>query len=427
MHAGMGDGMWDALWTGIEAATMDLATKDLATTTGAGGGGTSAGLVGRAALAVHEGRIAWLGPESRLPGPPATLARVVHAGGGRLATPGLVDCHTHLLFGGDRAAEFARRAEGMSYAAISAAGGGIRSTMAATRALDEAQLVAAALPRARALMAEGVTTVEVKSGYALDVEGELRLLRAARTLGRELDLEVVPTLLALHALPPEFANDRAGWVRRVVRELVPAAAAERLATSVDVFCEGIAFSVDECAEVLEAARAHGLATRVHADQLTAMGAAGLAARLGALSADHVEYTTDADIAAMAAAGTVAVLLPASYVVTGETRKPPVAALRAAGVPMAVASDCNPGTAPCTSPGVVMALARAHFGLMALEALAGMTVHAARALGLAASHGRLAVGMRGDFCLWDLPSVDHFGYWLSPVHPASVVRGGRVRA
>ncbi len=401
--------MWDALWTGIEAATMDLATMD------------------NAALAVHDGRIAWLGPESRLPGPPASLARAVHAGGGRLATPGLIDCHTHLLFGGDRAAEFARRAEGMSYAAITAAGGGIRSTVAATRSLDEAQLVAAALPRARALMAEGVTTVEVKSGYALDVEGELRLLRAARALGRELDVEVVPTLLALHALPPEHAGDRAGWVRRVVHELVPAAAAGRLAISVDVFCEGIAFSVDECAQVLEAARAYGLATRVHADQLTAMGAAGLAARLGALSADHVEYTTDADIAAMAAAGTVAVLLPASYVVTGETRRPPVAAMRAAGVPMAVATDCNPGTAPCTSPGVVMALARAHFGLTALEVLAGMTVHAARALGLAATHGRLAVGMRADFCLWDLPSVDHFGYWLSPVHPAVVVRAGRVRA
>jgi len=194
-----------------------------------------------------------------------------------------------------------------------------------------------------------------------------------------------------------------------------------------VYCERIAFSIAECAQVLEAARAHGLATRVHADQLTAMGAAGLAARCGALSADHLEYASDADVAAMAAAGTVAVLLPAPFVVTGETRKPPVAALRAAGVAMAVATDCNPGTSPCTSPGVALALARAHFGLTAHEALAGMTVHAARALGLGASHGRLAVGQRADFCLWDLPSVDHFGYWLSPVRPAVVVRGGRVRA
>jgi len=417
MHAGMGVGMWDALWTGIEAATM----------ADAGGRPSSAGLVPRAALGVHEGRIAWIGPEAGLPGPPASLARAVHAGGGRLATPGLIDCHTHLLFGGDRAAEFARRAEGMSYAAITAAGGGIRSTVAATRPLGEAQLVASALPRARALMAEGVTTVEVKSGYALDVQGELRMLRAAGALARELDLEVVPTLLALHALPAEFANDRAGWVRRVVQELIPAAAAERLATSVDVFCEGIAFGVDECAQVLEAAHAHGLATRVHADQLSPMGAASLAARFGSLSADHLEYTGDAEVAAMAAAGTVAVLLPAPFVVTGESRKPPVAALRAAGVPMAVATDCNPGTSPCTSPGVVMALARAHFGLTALEVLAGMTVHAARALALGATHGRLAVGQRADFCLWDLPSVDHFGYWLSPVVPATVVRGGRVRA
>ena len=422
MHAGMGVGMWDSLWTGIEAATLAEASAGPAS---AGPG--SAGLVTRAALGVHAGRIAWIGPEAQLPGPPAAMARAVHAGGGRLATPGLIDCHTHLLFGGDRAAEFARRAEGMSYAAITASGGGIRSTVAATRPLSEAQLVEAALPRARALMAEGVTTIEVKSGYALDVEGELRLLRAAGALGRELDVGIVPTLLALHALPPEFAADRAAWVRLVVQELVPAAAAERLATSVDVFCEGIAFSVDECAQVLEAARAHGLATRVHADQLTAMGAAGLAARFGSLSADHLEYTGDAGVAAMAAAGTVAVLLPAPFVVTGESRKPPVAALRAAGVPMAVATDCNPGTSPCTSPGVVMALARAHFGLTALEALAGMTVHAARALALGATHGRLAVGMRADFCLWDLPSVDHFGYWLSPVVPATVVRGGRVRA
>jgi imidazolonepropionase len=423
MHAGMGVGMWDALWTGIEAATLAEAGAPASPA----GLAPGAGLVPRAALGVHAGRIAWIGPEAQLPGPPARLARTVHAGGGRLATPGLVDCHTHLLFGGDRAGEFARRTEGMGYAAISAAGGGIRSTVAATRPLSEAQLVAAALPRARALMAEGVTTVEVKSGYALDVEGELRLLRAARALGRKLDLDVVPTLLALHALPPEYADDRAGWVSRVVNELVPAVAEEHLATSVDVFCEGIAFSIDECALVLEAARAHGLATRVHADQLSPMGAAGLAARFGSLSADHVEYSGDADVAAMAAAGTVAVLLPAPFVVTGETRKPPVAALRAAGVPMALATDCNPGTSPCTSPGVVMALARAHFGLTAIEALAGMTVHAARALALGSTRGQLVVGQRADFCLWDLPSVDHFGYWLAPVYPAAVVRGGRVRS
>lgn len=400
--------MWDALWTGLDAAD--------------GGGG----LLRDAAVAVHEGAIAWLGPRAALPGAPQALARRVRAAGGRLATPGLIDCHTHLLFGGDRAAEFARRAEGMGYAGIAAAGGGIRTTMAATRALPVEALVEAALPRARALLAEGVTTIEVKSGYALDVAGELRLLRAARALGQAVDATVVPTLLALHALPPEFAGDRAGWVARVVHELIPAAAAEGLTSAVDVFCEHIAFDLVECERVIEAARAHGLGVHVHADQLSAMGAAAMAARHGALSADHVEYTDEAGVAALAAAGTVAVLLPVAFVVTGETRRPPVAALRAAGVPLAVATDCNPGTSPCTSLAVAMALARAQFGLTAAEALAGTTTNAARALGLGATHGRLAVGARADFCLWDLPSVDHFGYWLSPVHPAVVVRGGRER-
>ncbi len=404
--------MWDAVWIDVRAATL------------AEPGGF--GLVESAAIGVDAGRIAWVGALSDLPAAPHQLARTVHSGGGRLLTPALIDCHTHLVFGGDRALDFALRAEGASYAEIAAAGGGIRSTVAQTRGLSEDALVRAALPRARALLADGVATLEIKSGYGLDVASELKMLRAARRVGAELDVEVRPTLLALHALPPEFAGDRAGWVDLVVRELIPEAARLRLATAVDVFCENIAFTVGECARVLGAAREHGLSVKVHADQLSSIGAAELAAEYGALSADHLEYTTERGIEALAAGRCVAVLLPVAFVVLGETQRPPVDGLRAAGVPIAVATDCNPGTAPCTSLTVAMALARTEFGLTAPEALRGATVEAARALGLGDSHGTLEVDKRADFCLWDLAHPREFGYWLGYSGLAHVVRGGRVR-
>ena len=404
--------MWDALWTDVSVATL------------AEPGGF--GLVADAALGVHDGRIAWVGPRAALPGDPRGLARTLHAGGGRLLTPALVDCHTHLIFGGDRALDFALRAEGATYAAIAAAGGGIRSTVARTRGLSEEELAAAALPRGRALLADGVTTLEIKSGYGLDVESELKMLRAARRLGALLDAEIVPTLLALHALPPEFSTDRAGYVDLVVRELIPEVARQKLAVAVDVFCESIAFTASECRRALGAAREHGLAVKVHADQLSSIGAAELAAEFGALSADHLEYTTPSGVEALARAGTVAVLLPVAFIVIGETRKPPVAALRAAAVPLAVATDCNPGTSPCTSLTLALALARAEFGLTATEALRGATIEAARALGLAATRGSLEVGKRADFCLWDLKHPREFGYWLGYNGLHAVVRGGVVR-
>jgi len=405
--------MWDGLWTDLAVATLGEP------------GGT--GLIPDAAVGVEDGRIAWVGPRAALPGPAETLARRVHPGGGRLLTPGLVDCHTHLVFGGDRALDFALRAEGASYAAIAAAGGGIRSTVAKTRGLSVEELAAAALPRARALLGDGVTTVEIKSGYGLDVESELKMLKAARHLGTLIDADVESTLLALHALPPEFAADRAGYVDLVVRELIPEAARQKLATAVDVFCESIAFTPAECRRALEAARAHGLAVKVHADQLTAIGAAELAAEFGALSADHLEYTTEAGVEALAAAGCVAVILPVAFVVIGETQKPPLAALRAAQVPMAVATDCNPGTSPCTSLTLALALARAEFGMTATEALRGATVEGARALGLSASRGTIEPGKRADFCLWNLAHPREFGYWLGYNAVHSVVRAGRVRA
>jgi imidazolonepropionase len=404
--------MWDSLWVDLRAVTL--------------AGGTGFGLVDDAAIGVSDGQIAWVGPRARLPGPPERLAEHVHACGGNLATPGLIDCHTHIVYGGNRSNEFAQLAEGMSYASIHAAGGGIRSTVAATRALDEQALVAASLPRAQALVAEGVTTLEIKSGYGGDVATELRMLHAARQLGEVLDVEVVPTLLALHALPDRFARDRAGYLDLVTRELLPEAASGGLARAVDVFCEGIAFSVAECAQVLEAAAALGLAVHVHADQLSPMGAAELAARFHALSADHLEYTGLPGISAMAQQGTTAVLLPGAFLVTGETRKPPVAQLRAAGVPIAIATDCNPGSSPCISLTVTMALARTQFGLTAAEALGGVTREAARALGLLANRGTLEAGKCADFCLWQLDEPHEFGYWLGSLKPRQVVREGRLR-
>jgi imidazolonepropionase len=405
--------VWDQLWVDIRLAT-------------AVAGGEGFGLVADAALGVAGDRIAWLGPAAALPAAPRELAREIIPGDGRLVTPGLVDCHTHLLFGGDRALDFDLRAKGASYAAIAAAGGGIRSTVAHTRGLSAAELAATALPRARALLADGVTTLEVKSGYGLDVASELRMLEAARLLGQELDVEIVPTLLALHALPEAFAADRAGYVELVSRELIPAAAGAGLARAVDVFCETIAFTRAECARVLRAAREHGLAVKVHADQLSDSGGAALAAEFGALSADHVEYTSAAGVAALAASGTVAVLLPGAFLMLGETQRPPLAALRAHGVPLAVATDLNPGTSPCTSLSLALALARAQFGLSAAEGFAAVTREAARALGLADSRGTLEPGKRADFCLWDLAHPRELGYWLGPGPRPKVVRGGRVR-
>ena len=405
--------MWDALWTNVAAATL--------------AGPDGIGLSPDAALAVEGGTIAWIGPRSTLPAAPHQLARTVHDGGGRLLTPSLIDCHTHLVFGGDRALDFALRAEGATYAAIAAAGGGIRSTVALTRNLTEEELAAAALPRARAMINEGVTTIEVKSGYGLDVASELKMLRAARRIGAALDVEIVPTLLALHALPPEFANDRAGYVDLVVRELIPEAVRQGLAVAVDVFCESIAFTPAECRRALRAATDLGLKVKVHADQLSSIGAAELAAEFGARSADHLEYTTPAGIEALKRAGSVAVLLPVAFIVIGETQKPPVAALRAAGVPLAVATDCNPGTSPCTSLSLALALARSEFGLTATEALRGATVEAARALGFEATRGTLTVGKRADFCLWDFKHPREFGYWLGLNAVHTIVRGGVARA
>jgi imidazolonepropionase len=330
---------------------------------------------------------------------------------GRLVTPGLIDCHTHLVFAGDRADEFEMRRRGASYEEIARAGGGIASTVRATRAASPAELERIAGDRLDRMMAEGATTVEIKSGYGLDVETELRLLRVARSLGAGRPVEVVTTLLGAHTVPAECKADREAYLRLVIDQMIPRARAEGLADAVDAFQESIAFSAEEVRRVFAAARAHGLPVKLHADQLTAGGGAALAAEFAALSADHLEWTDAAGIAALAAAETVAVLLPGAFFNLKDGPKPPVAALRAAGVAMAVATDCNPGTSPLISMQTAMTLAAVQFGLTAEEALAGATIQAAKALGRARDLGSLELGKACDLAIWDAERPAELVYWL----------------
>ncbi|MDF0487929.1 imidazolonepropionase [Sphingomonas sp. H39-1-10] len=360
--------------------------------------GAGLGLVERGCVAARDGTIVFAGPAADAPTIEAT--RTIDCEG-RWITPGLIDCHTHLVHGGDRSHEFELRLAGASYEAIARAGGGIVSTMRATRAASEDALVASALPRLDALIAEGATTVEIKSGYGLDAASELRMLRAARRLGQERPVRIATTFLGAHALPPEFADDADGYITMLCDELLPEVAAAGLADAVDAFCEGIGFSPAQTERMFQAAAAHRLPVKLHAEQLSNLHGAALAARHGALSADHLEYLDDAGVAAMARAGTVATLLPGAYYFVRETRLPPVAALRAAGVPIALATDCNPGTAPLTSLLLTMNMGATLFGLTVDECLAGVTRNAARALGLADTIGTLEAGKACDLAIWDI--------------------------
>jgi imidazolonepropionase len=324
-------------------------------------------------------------------------------------TPGLIDCHTHLVFAGNRAREWEMRAGGASYEEIARAGGGILSTVRATRAATIEQLVESATRRARVLVREGVTTIEIKSGYGLDCHTEVKMLRAAGRVGERANIRVCRTFLGAHAFPPDC--DRAAYVDEICDEMIPAVAAEHLAEAVDAFCESIAFRPDEVDRIFAAAKAHGLAVKLHAEQLSDSGGAALAAGHGALSADHLEYLNDDGIAAMAEAGTVAVLLPAAYYFLRDSRRPPVEELRDAGIPIAVATDCNPGTSPVVSLLTAMTMACREFGLTPQEALAGTTCHAARALGLAGETGTLEVGKRADLAVWNIDTPSELVYWI----------------
>ena len=361
-------------------------------------------------LLVEAGRVAGLWPARAFP--EAQALGAVEAGRGGVMTPGLVDCHSHLVYAGNRAGEFEQRLEGVSYADIARAGGGILSTVRATRAASEDELLAQALPRVQALLADGVTTLEIKSGYGLSVASELKMLRVARRLGELLPVRVTTSLLAAHALPPEFAGDSDGYIALVCNEIIPAAAAAGLADAVDVFCENIAFSPAQCELVFQAAQRHGLALKVHAEQLSNQGASALAARYHGLSADHLEFLDEAGVQAMAAAGTVAVLLPGAFHCLRETQLPPIELLRQYGVPMAVASDANPGTSPICFPTLCLNLACTLFRLTPREALAGMTAQAARAIGRP-DLGRIELGASADLCLWDVQQPAELAYAVQP--------------
>lgn len=369
------------------------------------------GVVHDGAVAVNGGRIAWVGASADVPPDAVKSATHVRDCGGAWITPGLVDCHTHLVFAGDRWREFALRLKGATYEEIARAGGGIRSTVAATRRATEEELLAGAEARVRALAARGVTTVEVKSGYGLETTTEIAMLRVARRLAEALPVSVRTTFLGAHTLPPEYEDDRAGYLRLVCEEMIPRVAHEGWADAVDAFGERIAFTPDEVRRVFEAARAHGLPVRLHADQLSDQGGAALAASFGALSADHLEYTSLAGVRAMAGAGTAAVLLPGAFYVLGEEHAPPVEALRSEGVPIAVATDLNPGSSPLLSPLLAMNLACVLFGLTPDEAVAGMTRHAARALGLDAEIGTLEAGKRADLAVWEVMHPAELCYWI----------------
>jgi imidazolonepropionase len=404
--------MWDALWLDSHLATL-RADRD------------GFGEVRDGAIGIQEGRIAWVGPRSALPGEARSLAREVHEAAGAWITPGLIDCHTHLVYGGNRAREFEMRLHGASYEQIAREGGGIVSTVRATREASDQELTAAAARRLARWLAEGVTVVEIKSGYGLDLATETRLLRIARLLGSSAPVTVKSTFLGAHALPPEFAGKADAYIDYVCDEMLPAIAREGLADAVDAFCESIAFSAAQTARVFDAARSHGLPVKLHADQLSDLGGAQLAARHAALSADHLEYASDAGVAALAAAGTVAVLLPGAFYFLREKQLPPVEALRKYRVPIAVATDHNPGSSPLSSMLLALNLACTLFRLTPAEALAGVTRNAARALGMQATHGTLEAGKQADLAFWRVESPAELSYAMGANPCERVVRAGEI--
>ncbi|MER8420677.1 imidazolonepropionase [Mesorhizobium sp. M1329] len=402
------------LWRNARLATMAESSAGL-------------GVVEHGAIAVRNGRIVYAGPEADMPAAlrPRALGKDAEATDceGRWITPGLIDCHTHLVHAGNRANEFEMRLAGASYEEVAKAGGGIVSSVKALRAANEDELVAQSLPRLDALIAEGVTTVEIKSGYGLDLENEKKSLRAARRLGDERPVTVRTTFLGAHALPPEAKGDKDAFIDLVAKQILPAVAAEGLANAVDGFCEGIAFWPEQIARVFDAAKAAGLPVKLHADQLSNLHGAQLAARYDALSADHLEYTDEAGAAAMAKAGTVATILPGAYYFIRETKKPPIALFRQHGVRMAVATDNNPGTSPLTSLLLTMNMAATLFGLTVDECLAGVTREAARALGLLGQTGTLEAGKSADLAIWNVERPAELVYRMgfNPLH-ARIWRG-----
>lgn len=401
---------WSTLWVNANLATMRP-------------GGAPYGAVENGAIGIRDGRIDWIGPMSELPGKPETLADDVIDASGRWITPGLIDCHTHMVFGGSRAGEFEKRLQGVSYEEIARAGGGIVSTMSATREASEADLVAAATPRLSNLIREGVTTVEIKSGYGLETATEMKQLAAARTLGGKLPVHVETTFLGAHALPPEYSGKQGDYIDLVIEEMLPAVADSGTADAVDAFCENIGFTAAETEAVFTAARARDLPVKLHSDQLSDLGGAALAARFDALSADHLEYVSEDGVKAMAASGTVAVLLPGAFYTLRETQLPPMDLFRKHGVDIAIASDFNPGSSPIPSLLLMLNMACTLFRMTPEDALAGATRNAAKALGRADDRGTLEVGKRADLAVWTIEKPAELAYWGGYNPLRTVVRDG----
>ncbi|AJI94755.1 imidazolonepropionase [Yersinia ruckeri] len=398
----------DSLWSGANIVTMRDGHYNI---------------INDGAIAVTDGKIIWIGEYADLPAIKAEQ-EVIFPGG--IITPGLIDCHTHLIFGGDRSDEFEQRLNGASYAEIAARGGGIISTVQATRQASEETLLAQALQRIKPLLAEGVTCIEIKSGYGLDVASELKMLRVARRLGEMLAVEIKTTCLAAHALPPEYTHRADDYIDLVCHTIIPLVAKEKLADAVDAFCEHLAFSPAQVERVFSAARLAGLPVKLHAEQLSSLGGSTLAAKYHALSADHLEFASGDDARAMAAAGTVAVLLPGAYYILRETQCPPIALFRQHGVPMALASDANPGTSPVLSLRLMLNMACTLFCMTPEEALAGITCHAAQALGIEATQGTLEVNKLANWVHWPLARPAELSYWLGGQLPATVVYQGEIR-
>ncbi len=401
----------DSLWINVHLATMTPATPY--------------GTVESGALAVAGEQIVWVGQEKELPADLKSSAAEVHDGDGAWITPGLVDCHTHLVYAGSRAREFELRLQGATYEEIARQGGGIRSTVSATRDADEDTLFNQSAPRLLALLREGVTTVEIKSGYGLDLDTELRMLRVARRLGEEFPVTVLPTFLGAHALPPEYENRPDDYIEFVCNQVLPQVASQKMAVAVDAFCENIGFTLEQTERVFKAAKNLGLAIKLHAEQLTDLQGAALAARYRALSADHLEYVSEAGVQAMAKHNTVAVLLPGAFYFLRETQVPPVDLLRRHGVPIALSTDCNPGSSPTVSLLLMLNMACTLFRLTPEEALAGVTRNGARALGLQDRIGTLEPGKDADFVIWNIPEPAELSYRIGDNPMKQVVRKGKI--
>lgn len=404
--------MWDCLWHGMTLATCHSKEKGF-------------GLIKNAALAVQDGRIVWIGEVSTLPENHAHLAREIIQLEGKLMTPGLIDCHTHLAFSGNRAHEFYQRLHGVTYQEIAKSGGGILSTVHATCEADEDTLYRETAKRLEAMIAQGVTSIEIKSGYGLTTETELKQLRVIQRLATSFPVTIYPTFLALHAIPPQYKNEPDKYLTYVCEETLPKVVAANLATAVDAFCEHIAFTPQQIERLFSKAEDYGLKIKLHAEQLSDTGGALLAARFHALSADHLEYATEAGIAALAGAGTTAVLLPGAFYFLREKTKPPVSLLREYDVPIALATDCNPGTSPTTALPMMMNMAAVLWYLTPEEALRGVTINAAKALGIADTYGSLEINKVADFVIWPLSHPEELVYLMNPPAPHSVIKQGKI--